>query len=248
MNPYNTRAAAPAKSREGRAATATDAFKIRAREVAELEQVWQRMVLHLLRTESLRAPWVMGVTSAFRGEGKSTNALGLALALTQETGEKVLVVETDFSNPTMMEDFRLNRQPCLADYLSNNSALEATFTRTAAPNLSILPAWNTSLGPSSAPAAAFSTALRHRMPDMLAYLRERFQYVFMDMAGLLEDVNTEDMARHMDGVLLVVRAGITPVEKVSDAVQLLDPHAIKGVIHVGPDSAMPGWLSNLIAE
>lgn len=248
MNPYNTRTGAPATSRTNHAVPATDIFNTRIREVAELEQVWQRMVLHLLRSEALRAPLALGVTSAIRGEGKSTNALGMALTLAQETGEKVLVVETDFNNPTMMEDFRLTRQPCLADYLSSNVTLDEALTRTATPNLFVVPAWNTSIDSSGAPPGAFSAALRHRMPELMAYLRERFRYVLVDMAGLLEDVNTEEIARHLDGVLLVVRAGVTPMEKVTDAAQLLAPQTIKGVIHIGPDSAMPRWLSNLLSD
>ena len=248
MNPYNTRTGAQAQSSIGPAVRASHAFNVHVRQMAELEQVWQRLVLHLLRSEGLRAPWALGGTSAIRGEGKSTNALGVALSLAQETGDKVLVVEADFSHPTMTEDFQIVRQPCLADYLSNAATLEAAIARTTTPNLCVLPAWSVSLAQTGASPAAFSAALRHLLPDLMTQLRDKFRYILVDMAGLLEDVNTSEMARHMDGILLVVRAGVTPMEKITNAAQLLDPHMVKGVIHVGPDSAMPRWLKGLVAE
>lgn len=217
-------------------------------ELAEAQRVWHRLGLHLMRNERLAPPCAIGVTSAIHGEGKTTSSISLATALAIESAKPILVIEADLAHPSIAQDCRMPAAPGLTDYLRGDCPLEAILRPTALSNLSVILAGEGLKGPHGRDDEGMMVKLRRGSPEMLLRLMERFSYVLLDLPCLTGDVNAEEMTRPLNGTLLVVRAGVTPMEKVKEAGRLLGDSNLVGVIHLGPPSAIPQWLAQLIAE
>jgi Mrp family chromosome partitioning ATPase len=163
-----------------------------------------------------------------------------------ETGEPVALVEAEFKHPTLARDLGLDPVPGIADYLLRRCALQAAIKQTGFSNLVILPVGGGQKV--ELQATNLASKLRRDLPEILTLLRQQFPYILLDLPAILEDVNTEEMVRYLDGTLIAVRAGVTPVEKFREATELLQQTRLVGAIHLGPPSAIPHWLSQLLAE
>jgi hypothetical protein len=60
-------------------------------------------------------------------------------------------------------------------------------------------------------------------------------------------MQTERVATSLNGTLMVVRSGVTPVNLIQESVDLMGADNMLGVIQVGTPSPVPSWLSNLVS-
>ena len=58
------------------------------------------------------------ITSALSGEGKTFNAINLAISMAMELDYTVLLVDADVSRPSVLREFDLPPQPGLMDVLA----------------------------------------------------------------------------------------------------------------------------------
>lgn len=142
------------------------------------------------------------VTSAGPGEGKSTTAANLALALAQ-SDRSVLLVEADLRRPNVHTLFRQPSAPGLSSYLVGDALLEAVLLKSAVPNLSLV-----ACGP--IPPNPAELLASRRMQAFLVTVAERFDVVILDSPPVLATSDACALAPHVDGVLLIVDSGRTP--------------------------------------
>ena len=71
-----------------------------------------------------------------------------------------------------------------------------------------------------------------RMEALVHELKLRYndRYIIFDTTPLLATTEPEVLARLVDGILIVVRAGVTPRETVKQAIASLDPKKIMGFV------------------
>jgi succinoglycan biosynthesis transport protein ExoP len=166
-----------------------------------------RGVLASLMHSGAEAPRVVAVTSAMEGEGKTTTATNLGIALA-ESGRKVLLIDADRRRPHLDRVFLVPNEWGLSDYL-----LETTPTRlidisrlvsaTEVPNLFVLPAGtDRSCVPNLVDNA--------RVADLLAALGQHYDTIVIDTPPMLALSDARGIGRMADGVVLVVRAERTP--------------------------------------
>jgi capsular exopolysaccharide synthesis family protein len=142
------------------------------------------------------------VTSAGPGEGKSTTAANLAIAMAQ--GDRsVLLVETDLRRPSVHTLFRQPTSPGLSSYLVGDSLLAAVLMKTGVANLSVVVS-----GPHPPNPAELLGS--RRMHEFLEAVSERFDVVILDSPPVLATSDACALAPHVNGVLLVVDSGQTP--------------------------------------
>jgi non-specific protein-tyrosine kinase len=182
---------------------------------------------------------VLGVTSAIAGEGKSTVSLGLAVTAAQDFPDRqVLLVETDLQTPTLANDFGIDPHPGLVDYLLDDESLGATYRSTLLENLHLLP--------SGGPFNNSGRLLRsRRMAEAIDAMRETYDLVVLDLDGLLVNSDTIPLTDLTDGVIVVVRAGVTPTALVNKAARLVDESRLRGVILNDTRSVIPRWVRRL---
>jgi receptor protein-tyrosine kinase len=157
---------------------------------------------------------VFVITSSLPGEGKTTTAVNLALALA-EGGEKVVLVEGDLRRPKVAEYLRLETAVGLTTVLIGRLSLADATQTTASESLAVL----TSGATPPNPAELLKSS---SMSSLIASLRSEYDIVLIDAPPLLPVTDGALLAAQADGALLVVRHGKTTADQVTLAVERLE--------------------------
>lgn len=183
-----------------------------------------------LRTESgIRT---FSVTSPVKRDGKTTIAVNLAAVLALDYEEKVLLIDGDLRAPGIHRYFNINPSPGLADYLSSSSArgIKGYVQETFLSGLRILPAGK----PSD---LASELLAKEKMKHVMEEIWTEFpgHQIIIDSPPVLSTPDPMVLARQVDGVLMVVRAGRTPRDFLVKALQSLNSSKVMGVVLNGAD-------------
>ncbi len=157
---------------------------------------------------------VLLVTSARRGEGKTTTSAFLAQSAAVHSDKKVVVVDCDLRRPRLHEVFGVSQRTGMSDVLGTLVPLGSVIKSTELPNLKLI----TSGRVIGVPTALFESST---FKATVAELRANFDLVIIDSAPVLPVADAFFISANCDGVLLVVMAGRTPVEVVARAGELL---------------------------
>lgn len=179
-----------------------------------------RVTLASLMRESAGAlrPQVILVTSASPEEGKTTIASNLGMALA-ETGRSVLLVDADFRRPRAHKVFGVPNTTGLVDLLSGEPPVgsygrESLGLKTSVPNLNVLP--------NGSQAQNISKILYSpRFRELVQRLRREFDTVLIDSAPMLNLADARLISEIADGVVLVIRIGVTDKGSVLEILEQL---------------------------
>lgn len=162
-------------------------------------------------------PRVIVITSSSPGEGKSTTATNIALALA-EADHSVALVDGDMRRPSLAKYLDLVEQVGFSTVLSGAASLSEVLQETRFPKLTVLTAGPTPPNPSE---LLGSQAAKKVLSD----LRSQFDYVIVDSSPLLAVTDGSVLAASADGALIVTRFGKTKREQLT--------HAVGNLNHVG---------------
>jgi capsular exopolysaccharide synthesis family protein len=163
------------------------------------------------------------VTSPNKGDGKSLTAANLALTMAQEVQHRVLLVDGDLRRPVIDRLFGIPDTPGLTDVLMGGAALDDAIVSIATHNLSVLPA-----GPiPSQPAELLGSTAMRRTLDAL---RTRFDRIIIDMPPVAPLADVSIALGMADGLLMIVRAGVTPKPAIERALSGLDTGKVLGLV------------------
>jgi non-specific protein-tyrosine kinase len=140
------------------------------------------------------------VTSPAAGEGKSTTAANLAVAMAQG-GRRVILVDADLRRPSQHELFGLAMTPGLTS-LVLGEGVDLPLQPTAVETL-----WLLSSGPK--PPNPADLLGGEWMGQLIAQLTARADVVLFDAPPVLAAADAAVLGARTDGVLLVIQAGKT---------------------------------------
>ncbi|MCA8969722.1 MAG: CpsD/CapB family tyrosine-protein kinase [Planctomycetes bacterium] len=172
-----------------------------------------RNKLTVLNTD--HASVTLVVTSAIQGEGKSTTALNLGMALAELEDHQILVAEFDFRRPSIERMLGLNPEPGLVELLHDGIGLDRAIRPSGIPNLDILAAGARPSNPSELIAS-------RRIDELLAELKEQYHYVILDTPPILPITDAGILGAKCDGTLLVVGLEKAPRRMVRDSIATLE--------------------------
>ena len=158
---------------------------------------------------------LMMMTSALPGEGKTFTTINLALSMSREKGVEVLVVDADVAKPQVSGLFGLEREPGLLEALIDDALdIESLVLRTDVQWLCILPAGR------CAEDVATELLASARMEETAARLGARYpnRIVIFDSPPLLLTNESRVLTTVVGQVVIVVRAGATPQQAVTEAI------------------------------
>jgi receptor protein-tyrosine kinase len=157
---------------------------------------------------------VLTVTSSMSGEGKTTMAANLAIALAHG-GDRVVLVDADLRRPRLAELFELSGTDGLTTALVGAVDLEHAVQQTRVPGLEVLTTGR--LPPN--PTELLQT---QAMSDLITSLQRRYDVVVLDAPPLLPVADAAVLAAMSDGALVLVRHGRTTREQVRAAAGRLE--------------------------
>jgi capsular exopolysaccharide synthesis family protein len=144
---------------------------------------------------------VLCITSAVAGEGKTTTAANLAVAIANE-GKKVIVVSCDLRKPLLHRFFGLENETGMSSILVGDTNPSEAIQRPKIPNLRVLTSGPTPPNPAELLGSA-------RFDELLKLLRDSVDFVIVDTAPILAVTDALVIAAKTDGVLIVADAETT---------------------------------------
>lgn len=145
------------------------------------------------------------ITSSQPGEGKTTVAVNLALALSEQ-GKRVILIDADLRRPSVHRALGFRNIRGLAGYLGGMNDWAPCVLPGLTPNLDTLPAGKSS----QSPVALLSSV---RMKTLISQALEEYDYVIVDSPALMPNLaDARILAELVDGSIMVVRSGMAPRE------------------------------------
>ncbi|SFL10741.1 capsular exopolysaccharide family [Paenibacillus sp. 1_12] len=141
----------------------------------------------------------IAITSANRGEGKTTTALNLAVAYAQ-MGKKVVLLDADLRKPSVHIAFGGDSSRGLTSFLNERSSMNEIIHESYVDGLSIIIAGAIPPNPSELLASK-------QMNVLLAELKNSYDLIIIDTPPVLMLTDAKVVASKCDGVLLVVEYG-----------------------------------------
>lgn len=203
-----------------------------ATEISKLEsRLWRHTRRDLLQT-------VM-VTSAIRGEGKSTTLAYLATAMGMYPNRKVLAIDFDFRIPSLNSHFGLKVKCGVDRVLEGKAKVQEALLSTGLPGLTVaLP---------SKGGADPSLLLRTpELVEMMASLRASFDLILLDVPAIIPVADATTLMPLADGVVLVAMSGKTTQTQLRRAYEIchgLDAN-ILGLVVGNIQEAAPEYLAD----
>ena len=149
---------------------------------------------------------VILVTSALRGEGKSTTVAYLASALALNPGRRIMALDMDFRNPSVNRYFNVEHAHGLTAVLRGQCSMEAAIVRSGLESDGtgldlLLPEQD-----GADPEVLLNTP---RLVQLFRSLRDRYDLILVDAPALIPVADAVVLIPLCDAVVLAVMAGLS---------------------------------------
>jgi capsular exopolysaccharide synthesis family protein len=195
---------------------------------AEQYRALRHTIEQLHRSREVR---IVAVSSPGVGDGKSTTAINLAGALAQAQDARVLLIDADLRRPAVGRMLALGGSdgPGLVNLILDPSL---TLERVALPrppfNLAVVRSGQT-------PASPYEVLKSPQVGEIFEQARRDYEYVIVDAPPLCPVQDCRLIAHWVDGFLLVVGAHRTPRRLVGEALSVVEPGKVLGIVFNGDD-------------
>jgi protein-tyrosine kinase len=163
------------------------------------------------------------ITSALPADGKTFVTNNLAQAIVQQPDRRVLLIDADLRRARLHVPLGAPTSPGLTEYLRGEADEMDIIQHGQEGNLFFIAGGNEAPDPSE-------VLSNGRLKMLLDRLTPVFDWIIVDSPPCLPVADAIGLAHLCDGVLLVVRAGSTPVEAARKASQELQGRNVLGVV------------------
>jgi capsular exopolysaccharide synthesis family protein len=170
----------------------------------------------------------VGMTSANPGEGKSTASINLAVVESLGVDRRVLIVDCDMRRPTVHRSLGVATDFGICEVLQGRATLDQAIVKVDGTNLDALVVRAQPANPSELLASP-------EMKRLLAEISGRYDRIILDTPATLGLPDAKIVSELCDGIVVVVRAGVTPRDEVGAVLDILDRRKIIGMILNGAE-------------
>ena len=161
---------------------------------------------------------ILQVESAVQGEGKTTVATNLAVAL-GESEKKVLIVDLDFRRPRTHRSFKIANVNGIGDYMIDKCTKEELVKKTNYKNVDLI-----NRGCEITNASVVLTS--NKLKSLLNEFRDEYDFVILDCPPVLMISDYIHIGKLSDGVLFVSAFAISKKKEVVEAIKQLKQNNI----------------------
>lgn len=187
---------------------------------------YQGLRMTVERLKEQRDVRLIAITSPSAGEGKTVTAMNLAAMLARGSNARVLLMDADLRRPAIAARLGTATTDArgLADLIADaNVSLGSVTHKVDGANLWFVPS-GTRVGP-------IHEMLRSSpFERVLQEARGQYDFVVLDTPPLLAVFDATQIARLVDGLLVVVAANHTPRKLLAEALTLLEPANVLGIV------------------
>jgi capsular exopolysaccharide synthesis family protein len=178
---------------------------------AEAYRVLRTNILFSRKDEKLNT---VVVVSAGAGEGKSITVVNLATVFAQ-AGQRILVVDSDLRRPTLHKLLHVSNNIGLTNYLLKQNKLEEVIQTSSVPMLDFMAS-------GKLPSTSMSILGSAQMKEMVAELKQRYDFIFFDSPPILGVSDASVLASEVDMVIQVIQYRRYPQPMSIRAKQLIE--------------------------
>lgn len=204
-------------SGEGEEAPPGSPLLISADPRSALAEAYRHLRTSILLSSAGHAPKMLLITSSLPAEGKTTTATNTAISLAQ-TGAKVLIIDADMRRPRLHSVFNMENKAGLSNLLANelsDAEVDAAILVDKTTRVHVMPS-----GP--IPPNPAELIGSEQMALLLDMLRTKFTHVVLDSPPIASFTDGVLIASMVDGVILVVNAGVSSRQVVRKSRMLLN--------------------------
>ncbi len=156
----------------------------------------------------------IGITSADRGDGKSSVAINLAISFAQ-LKKRVLIIDCDMRLPTVLSKLGVKPRPGLSNLLTGQAdSKEKLIFRINSRGIDVLPSGDVPPDP---------TVLLEskQMEKLIAVLKDHYDYIIFDFPPLSVVTDALLLSKLIDGYFLIVRHNVSEYGGVKDVIRTM---------------------------
>ena len=190
--------------------------------IAEVFRMLRTKVLKQLRKNNWNS---FAITAPTQGAGKSMVAANLAIAMSMEVNQTVLLVDLDLRNPRLHWYFDLDVEQGLRDYLLSDIPLTDIMVNPGFERLVLLPGKGQTIGSSEILSGP-------KMKQLIEEIKNRYQsrIIIFDLPPILSTDDVLASMSYFDAVLLVIEEGRNKPDEVTKALQMLSGTQLLGTV------------------
>jgi capsular exopolysaccharide synthesis family protein len=201
---------------------------------------YRTLYFRLERLRAMRPMKIMAITSAVPGEGKTITAVNLALASARASPDRrILLIDADLRRSHVADCLGIRSKPGLLELLNGDAQTKEAVRRFNSVSLAVLPSGGTPEEPTQVLAGT-------RMKRLLQLVRDAFDEVYVDIPPVLPFADAAILGCQADGVLMVIRAGSTPLGRVHEAIEHLAGAPMVGCVLNGAELSAAPYLKNYL--
>ena len=189
---------------------------------AEVYRQLRTQVLQKLRANNWKT---LAVTSPNDSAGKTMTALNLAIALSKEVNQTILLVDLDLRNPGIHKTLGVDVEAGVVDHLMGEKDIPSLLINPGLERLVILP---------GRPSPEYSSEILSapKMQALLKDLTSRYEsrIIIFDIPSLLINDDALIFIPYVDAALLVIEEGATTQDEVEEGLQILEGTNILGSV------------------
>jgi protein-tyrosine kinase len=193
--------------------------------IADKYRLLRTRVLLAMRANGWKS---LGITSAGPNAGKTVTALNLAISMAREGNYEVVLVDADLRKPSIAPYLGLDHPRGLIAYLDGSVSLEDSLVAVSNfPKLTVLPGH-----PDERERASTDLLKSERMTELMQGFpaNRRSTLLIVDLPPVLIGDDVLAVAANLDALLLVIDDGVTTIDEMEEAAELLDEFNIIGTV------------------
>lgn len=165
--------------------------------ISPVSEAYRRLQSNVIYASPDHSLKTIVVTSANKGEGKTTVASNLAIALA-EAGKSVVILDTDFRRPRVHEVFGSAKEPGVIDVVFNESEFVDAIQPSIIPNVHLMVS-------GKRPPNPVEVSRSERLREIITLLEQKYDHVIIDTPpfGIISD--SAPMIVKSSGVIVCCR-------------------------------------------